>query len=68
MPVPQDTYETLRTAVIADFAYIEANTTGDVLARVIRLHSRAVWAGQKMDAHFGIVRAEDGEPKPPPHP
>ncbi len=51
-----------------DFAAIEAHVHGPVKQAVLRLHARAVYIRNLVDQQNSIVRADDGDEKPPPHP
>jgi hypothetical protein len=66
--IDADTYETMVSNSTADFAAIEPHVHGGVKTAVLRLHSRAVYIRDLVDAQNGIVRPLDGDPKPGPNP
>lgn len=71
MLISNEDYETLRTHVAEQFAWLEAWATEHnhphAKTHILKLHSYAQYAGNSEDEQREIVRPLDGTPKPDPH-
>jgi len=65
-----DAYEAMVTKSAHDFAVVEAALSIGTppYRHALKLHARALYLRNQVDNQNGIVRADDGEPKPDPHP
>lgn len=64
-----DTYEAMIAHSKHDFAVIEPLVEGSTRHHVLKLHARAMYIMNLVDTENGIVRTDDGTPKPTdPHP
>lgn len=66
--IDSDVYEAMVAHSKHDFSVIEPLVEGSTKHHVLKLHARAMYIMGLVDDQNGIVRADDGTPKPDPHP